>query len=62
MFGLTTRSSSGVARPAKKRTRFMTNVLEAKAELGIKCDGSHEHQHLTGGRAKKAEVYPEKLC
>ena len=62
MFGLTSRTSSGIAKPAKKRTRFMTNVPEAKEELGIKCDGSHEHQQLVGGRAKKAEAYPEKLC
>ena len=28
----------------------------------MKCDGSHEHQQLIGGRAKKAEVYPDELC
>ena len=62
MYGLTTRSSSGIPTPAKKRTRFMTNIPEAKTELGIKCDKSHDHQQLVGGRARKAEIYPEKLC
>ena len=62
MFGLKSRSSSGKERPAKKRTKFLTNILEIKDELGRKCDGRHEHQHLIANRAKAAEVYPEELC
>ena len=26
------------------------------------CTGQHRHIQLIGGRAKKAEVYPPKLC
>ena len=62
MFGLTTRSATGKVRPAKKRTKFMTNIPEVKDELGVKCDGRHEHQQLISGRAQKAEVYPQELC
>ena len=40
----------------------MANFPEVEDELGVKCDGSHEHQLLISGRAKKAEVYPEGLC
>ena len=62
MFGLTTRSATGQARPAKKRTKFMTNIPEVTKELGVRCDGRHEHQALISGRARKAEVYPQELC
>ena len=56
MFGLVTRSTGGQLKPAKKRTKFLTNVPELKDELGVTCDGKHEHQQLVGGRAKKAEA------
>ena len=28
----------------------------------MRCDGRHEHIQLVGGRAKRAEEYPDKLC
>ena len=31
-------------------------------ELGKLCPKDHAHQHLIGGRAEKAAVYPEGLC
>ena len=62
MFGLVTKSVAGKTMPAKKRTKFLTNIPEAKTELGVMCDKSHEHQQLIAGRAKKAEIYPEGLC
>ena len=62
MFGLVTKSVSGKTLPAKKRTKFLTNIPEARLELGITCDKKHEHQQLIGGRAKKAEIYPDGLC
>ena len=41
----------------------MTNCPEIKEELGVKCDGGHEHQQLISGRAAAAAArYPEGLC
>ena len=47
---------------ARKRIKFMTNSFWLGLELKTKCDGSHRHQHLMGGRAKAAAVYPQGLC
>lgn len=47
----------------KKPTLFMTNSPELARILGDRCSGQHEHRTLLGGgRAKKAQVYPEGLC
>ena len=64
MYGLEapTGKSGGGALPAKKPKKFMSNIAEVKEELSTKCKRQHEHQNLTGGRAKAAEKYPEKLC
>ena len=40
----------------------MTNGRHIAEELSNKCKGYHVHQHLTGGRAKEAQEYPEELC
>ena len=40
----------------------MTNSYCIALELKTKCDGSHSHQHLVGGRAKAAAKYPTRLC
>ena len=63
MFGLTTfgQKSRG-AQAARKRTKFMTNSCHIANELDKKCDGSHAHQLLVGGRAKDAVRYPKGLC
>ena len=60
MYGLTTPvSSSGNERlPALKPTRFMTNSVHMQMKLSKKCDKSHKHQQLVGGRAKDAAFYP----
>lgn len=47
---------------AKKPTKFMTNGALIAAELRRKCDGSHEHQQLVGGRGQEAARYPVELC
>ena len=31
-------------------------------KLAKVCQGNHRHIQLIGGRAKKAEIYPPKLC
>ena len=46
----------------KKLTGFMTNSELIAEELSKRCSGMHRHITLIGGRAKAAQVYPEKLC
>ena len=62
MFGLTVRGPNG-GEPmlAKKPTRWMTNSIFMSDSLNVRCDGSHSHQHLVGGRAAGAAFYPPKL-
>ena len=63
MYGLVTRSGKhGETLPAKKPTRFMSNSWCILQELSVRCDHSHVHQHLVGGRASKAQEYPDELC
>ena len=63
MFGLNARNAGGgVEGPARKRTRFLTNSWWIAQELNRQCDGSHKHQHLVGGRAKKAAEYTADMC
>ena len=62
MFGLRTTDSQGKIQHAMKKTRFLSNSGEILRELKVKCDGSHTHQHLVGGRAGPAAVYPPALC
>ena len=61
MFGLVTKSSDGSQLPAKKPTRWMTNSTFMIDALNVRCDKSHKHQHLVGGRAADAAFYPPKL-
>ena len=46
----------------KKPTGLMTSSRCIVAQLDSRCDGSHEHMHLVGGRASAAQVYPDELC
>ena len=46
----------------KKTTGFATNAQELAAALSRVCRGKHRHIQLIGGRAKRAEIYPPKLC
>ena len=62
MFGLTTHcSQTGEQVPAQKPTKFMSNSDLMLSELGVRCDRSHTHEPLLGGRAAAAETYPLKL-
>ena len=63
VFGLKTKGPPGEPdMAAKKPTRFMSNAWCIVDELSIRCDKSHPHQHLVGGRASKASEYPDGLC
>ena len=63
MYGLTTPGPDRrTEMPAKKPTRFMSNSWCELQELFIRCDKSHEHQHLIGGRGARAAEYPDLLC
>ena len=48
--------------PAKKPTKFLTNSTAIAGELKVRCDKSHDHQTLIGGRAAAAARYPKGLC
>ena len=63
MYVLTTPSEvDGTPTLARKPTKFLSNSWCLLQELSTRCDKSHEHQHLVGGRGKKAAEYPDKLC
>ena len=63
MYGLRTPNAdkSGEA-PAKKPTKFVSNSWCIIQELSVRCDKTHEHQHLIGGRGAKAAEYPDDVC
>ena len=48
--------------PNKKPTDFMVNGEHMAGMLSRRCQGGHEHQPLTEGRAALAQNYPWKLC
>ena len=58
-FGLTTKGSKeGERLPAMKPTRFISSSIHMISQLDRRCDRSHTHQHLTGGRCAEAAFYP----
>lgn len=61
MYGLVTWTADGTWMAAKKPTRFATSSSHMAARLGRRCDKSHSHQHLLGGRAAEAAFYPRRL-
>ena len=65
-FGFKSKDEEGVA-PAKKRTSFFTNAVCIAKRLNKRCPNTREHQvhrhvMLTNGRARVAQVYPDRLC
>lgn len=61
MFGLTSRDGQ----PHKKSTTILTSSIEIFHQLdGIRCDRSHEHARVIGGRNVTVPVghYPRKLA
>ena len=58
-YGLTTPSQvDGSPAPAMKPTRFLTSSVHMARRLQDRCDRSHMHQQLVGGRCKDAAYYP----
>ena len=45
-----------------KPTGFMTNSGEIANRLSQVCSGGHRHTLLLKGRARLAQIYPDKLC
>ncbi len=62
MYGLETWDKKGRPVPARKRTKFMTNCPGIAEELATKCNGKHQHEPLTNGRAQWAARYPKAFC
>ena len=60
-YGLMTRNSEGEPTPALKPTQFASSSPQMLARLNLKCDRSHEHAWLMGGRAAEAAFYPDAL-
>ena len=46
----------------KKPTAFMSNCEGVLKRLNKKCSNDHRHILLVGGRARRAQVYPDELC
>ena len=61
MYGLVSRDEEGEG-AAKKPTRILTNRESIRDKLCKRCDRSHRHVALIGGRAGPAQVYPEEFC
>jgi hypothetical protein len=70
LFGQFAIGSNGVARPAMKPTRWMSNSSDLLEALSKRCSrrggvcgsGFGLHVPLVNGRAKAAAIYPLKLC
>ena len=62
MYGLTTLSQvDGSPAPAQKSTKFLTSSVHMAECLKLRCDHSHVHQQLVGGRCREAAYYPLQL-
>ena len=61
MYGLKTTDSAGNLVEAQKPTKWASSSPHMLKRLSTRCDKSHSHQHLVGGRAAAAAYYPAKL-
>jgi hypothetical protein len=61
MYGLETKGPDGKPMAAKKPTQWASTSMHMLKRLSTRCDGTHPHQHLIGGRAAAAAYYPPKL-
>ena len=61
MYGLVTKGANGEEVAAKKPTQWASTSPHMLKRLSTRCDGTHTHQHLIGGRAAAAAYYPPKL-
>ena len=64
MYGLETYEDAkgGSTGAAKKPAGFMTSAWHVAEQLKQRCDGSHSHVPLMGGRAAGAAIHPLTLC
>ena len=60
-YGLLTPDKNGIPKPAMKPTRWASSSPRMLQRLSKRCTRTHEHQHLTGGRAEAAAFYPTDL-
>ena len=58
-FGMMQEDENG-KRLVMKPTGF--NAPAIAEALSEKCDGQHQHIRLVGGRASRADVYPDEMC
>ena len=61
MYGLETKGPDGKPMAAKKPTQWASTSMHMLKRLSTRCDGTHPHQDLIGGRAAAAAYYPPKL-
>ena len=61
MYGFVTPTGDINVAPARKATTFMNSSRQMADLLGTRCDKSHIHQPLVGGRCADAAFYPKKL-
>ena len=63
-FGLRIPGPDGRPALARKPTRFMSSAPAILEELGLRCQGGHEHQAISGGRLRssRSAIYPAALC
>ena len=62
MYGALTITDGGEMLPCKKPTKWATSSIQMSLRLATRCDQSHQHQHLTGGKAAAAAYYPKGLA
>ena len=63
MYGLQTIGDKGEPGPARKRTGFVSSNWPVVEDIDGTCSGEHDkHNHILGGRATHANVYPPALC
>lgn len=48
--------------PHQKATGLLLSSKAMKLRLGERCDGSHDHSHLEGGKTGRAQRWPVELC
>lgn len=61
-FGTIPKGADGSLMPVKKATTFESSSQLIVDEISKRCDGSQEHQPLVDGRARRAQIYPPRLC
>ena len=60
-FGMVAIGEDGLEGSVLKPTRWMGNCPHILQRLARRCDRSHQHVQLVGGKAAQAVVYPFKL-